>query len=118
MVGSIPKYLYPVSNTETEVRREVWVGGVDGGWGSTRVGEYISIVSSIATDACCYAARPMLPRFRLVASEFSFSLLSSVRLLSLARSLADSIPLYFPSSPSLLRRLLSLRETLFALFTT
>lgn len=116
MVGSIPKYLYPVSNTETEVRREVWVGGVDGGWGSTRVGEYISIVSSIATDACCYAARPMLSRFRLVASEFS--LLSSVRLLSLARSLAGSIPLYFPSSPSLLRRLLSLRETLFALFTT
>lgn len=38
--------------------------------------------------------------------------------LSLALSLAGSIPLYFPSSPSLLRRLLSLRETLFALFTT
>lgn len=45
------------------------MGGVDGGWGSTRVGEYISIVSSIATDACCYAARPMLPRFRLVGSS-------------------------------------------------
>lgn len=71
------------------------MGGVDGGWGSTRVGEYISIVSSIATDACCYAARPMLPRFRLVASSsrsfppFAFSL-----------SLAPSRFIFPPLPPS------------------
>lgn len=86
--------------TETEVQREVWVGGVDGGWGSTRVGEYISIVSSIATDACCYAARPMLPRFRLVGSSsrsfppFAFSPLP------LSLSLAPSRFIFPPLPPS------------------
>lgn len=72
------------------------MGGVDGGWGSTRVGEYISIVSSIATDACCYAARPMLPRFRLVAS--SSRSFPPFRLLSL--SLAPSRFIFPPLPPS------------------